>query len=79
MKRPEVKIVIPDLLKVKLVDDWEQVTKNNNVSELPDDRHETAVNLVGFGQLVTLPRSPTVQEIVNQYKADVLKDKGRET
>jgi mortality factor 4-like protein 1 len=79
MKRPEVKIVIPDLLKVKLVDDWEQVTKNNNVSELPDDRRETAVNLVGFGQLVTLPRSPTVQEIVNQYKADVLKDKGRET
>jgi mortality factor 4-like protein 1 len=79
MKRPEVKIVIPDLLKVKLVDDWEQVTKNNNVSELPEYRRETAPNLVGFGQLVTLPRSPTVQEIVNQYKADVLKDKGRET
>ena len=32
MKRPEVKIVIPDLLKLQLVDDWENVTKNNQVS-----------------------------------------------
>jgi hypothetical protein len=34
MKRPEVKIVIPDVLKLQLVDDWENVTKNNQVSEL---------------------------------------------
>ena len=32
MKRPEVKIVIPDVLKLQLVDDWENVTKNNQVS-----------------------------------------------
>jgi hypothetical protein len=32
MKRPEVKIVIPDPLKLQLVDDWENVTKNNQVS-----------------------------------------------
>lgn len=32
MKRPEVKIVIPDILKLQLVDDWENVTKNNQVS-----------------------------------------------
>lgn len=31
MKRPEVKIVIPDVLKLQLVDDWEYVTKNNQV------------------------------------------------
>lgn len=34
MKRPEVKIVIPDPLKLQLVDDWENVTKNNQVSRL---------------------------------------------
>lgn len=28
----EIKIVIPDLLKVKLVDDWEAITKNSQVS-----------------------------------------------
>jgi hypothetical protein len=33
MKRPEVKIVIPDILKLQLVDDWENVTKNNQVSD----------------------------------------------
>lgn len=31
--KPEVKIVIPDLLKVKLVDDWEAITKNYQVGD----------------------------------------------
>lgn len=31
MKRPEVKISIPDNLKVQLVDDWEAITKNQQV------------------------------------------------
>ena len=31
-KRAEVKIVIPDTLKLQLVDDWENVTKNNQVN-----------------------------------------------
>ncbi|XAO25062.1 hypothetical protein I312_103871 [Cryptococcus bacillisporus CA1280] len=35
MKRPEVKIVIPDVLKLVLVDDWENVTKNNQLVALP--------------------------------------------
>lgn len=35
LKRPEVKIVIPDLLKLQLVDDWENVTKNNQLVTLP--------------------------------------------
>lgn len=29
--RPEIKIPIPDVLKVKLVDDWEYITKNHQV------------------------------------------------
>ncbi|KAK4689372.1 mortality factor 4-like protein 1, partial [Tremellales sp. Uapishka_1] len=35
LKRPEVKIVIPDVLKLQLVDDWENVTKNNQLVSLP--------------------------------------------
>jgi hypothetical protein len=30
-RKPEVKIPIPDVLKVQLVDDWENVTKNHQV------------------------------------------------
>lgn len=35
LKRPEVKIVIPDILKLQLVDDWENVTKNSQLVTLP--------------------------------------------
>jgi mortality factor 4-like protein 1 len=31
LKRPEVKILIPDVLRLKLVDDWEAVTKSHQV------------------------------------------------
>lgn len=51
LKRPEVKIVIPQVLKLQLVDDWENVTKNN--------------------QLVTLPRKPSVRDLLQEYKAYV--------
>lgn len=34
MKRPEIKISIPDNLKVQLVDDWEAITKNQQVRPL---------------------------------------------
>ncbi|KAJ9091194.1 hypothetical protein QFC19_009190 [Naganishia cerealis] len=51
VKRPEIKIPIPDVLKVKLVDDWEYITKNH--------------------QLVTLPRTPNVKEITEEFKAYV--------
>jgi len=30
-KKPEMKLNVPEILKVKLVDDWEAVTKNNQV------------------------------------------------
>lgn len=47
--RPEIKIVIPDSLKVKLVDDWEAITKNS--------------------QLIPLPRTPSVSDILTAYAA----------
>ena len=31
IKRPEIKIALPDALKLQLVDDWENVTKKNLV------------------------------------------------
>lgn len=30
-KKPEMKLNVPEILKVQLVDDWEAVTKNNQV------------------------------------------------
>ncbi|KAG0225171.1 Esa1p-associated factor [Actinomortierella wolfii] len=54
IKRPEIKIPIPDTLKVQLVDDWENITKHQ--------------------QLVPLPRSPTVAQILEMYR-DSKKDK----
>ncbi|EIM84882.1 MRG-domain-containing protein [Stereum hirsutum FP-91666 SS1] len=50
-KRPELKLAVPEALKVMLVDDWEAVTKNM--------------------QLVTLPRSPTVHELLQEFQAHV--------
>lgn len=35
MKRLDIKISIPDPLKVQLVDDWENITKNNQVRHPP--------------------------------------------
>ncbi|BGP44867.1 Esa1p-associated factor [Rhodotorula kratochvilovae] len=35
MKRPEVKIAIPDNLKTQLVDDWEAITKNQQLVPIP--------------------------------------------
>lgn len=34
-KRPEIRLIIPDELKVTLVDDWEFITKNNQLVPLP--------------------------------------------
>ncbi|KAF5369210.1 hypothetical protein D9757_010035 [Collybiopsis confluens] len=50
-RRSEMKLTVPEVLKVLLVDDWEAVTKNH--------------------QLVTIPRSPTVREILNQFEEHV--------
>lgn len=50
-RRADMKLNIPEVLKVLLVDDWEAVTKNH--------------------QLVTLPRSPTVRQILSQFEQHV--------
>lgn len=34
-KKPDLKLTIPEILKAKLVDDWEAVTKNNQIVPLP--------------------------------------------
>jgi len=53
VKKPEIKIVIPDLLKLQLVDDWENITKDQklvslprkpNVAEILDDYKKIKVN-----------------------------------
>ncbi|ORY60106.1 histone acetylase complex subunit [Pseudomassariella vexata] len=41
--RPSIKIIIPDRLKGLLVDDWENITKNNQLVPLP---HPKPVNKV---------------------------------
>jgi mortality factor 4-like protein 1 len=48
IKRPEISLVVPDVLKAQLVDDWEYVTKEH--------------------QLVPLPRSPNVVDILKMYR-----------
>jgi len=48
IRKIEMKLQIPEPLKLYLVDDWENITKDK--------------------KLVTLPRKPTVQEIINEYK-----------
>jgi mortality factor 4-like protein 1 len=48
LKKPELRLDIPDTLKGQLVDDWENVTKNQ--------------------QLVTLPRTVNVNDVLARYK-----------
>ncbi|KAI0791376.1 MRG-domain-containing protein [Abortiporus biennis] len=53
-KRPEMRLNVPEVLKVLLVDDWESVTKNN--------------------MLVPLPRTPSVVDILEEFKTYILKN-----
>ncbi|KAH9916514.1 MRG-domain-containing protein [Fomitopsis serialis] len=54
-KRPEMRLNVPESLKSLLVDDWEAVTKNN--------------------QLVSLPRTPNVVQLLEEFKTHVLAEK----
>ncbi|TFK35880.1 MRG-domain-containing protein [Crucibulum laeve] len=54
-KKPELKLIVPEVLKVTLVDDWEAVTKNN--------------------QLVTLPREPNVEQVLQDFAEYLKKEK----
>ncbi|KAK2459842.1 hypothetical protein APHAL10511_008163 [Amanita phalloides] len=56
-KKPDIKLNVPEALKMFLVDDWEAVTKNN--------------------QLVSLPRNPSVEEILDEYSDYVSSNKAK--
>ncbi|KAL6628117.1 MRG-domain-containing protein [Neocallimastix californiae] len=58
IRKIEMKLQIPDSLKLHLIDDWENITKDN--------------------KLVTLPRSPTVFEILQEYKKLKFENKNNE-
>ena len=74
-RRPEMRLVVPETLKVLLVDDWEAVTKNNQVSQHSLYSHPRLLGpklALPPRQLVTLPRSPTVAEILEEFKEHIL-------
>jgi len=52
-RKPDLKLNVPETLKLILVDDWEAITKNN--------------------QLLTLPRTPTVQQLLQEFEQHVLR------
>ena len=71
-----MKLNVPEILKVLLVDDWEAVTKNNQVRSTVDvggSKYLTPVS-----QLVTLPRSSTVAEILHDFQEFVLSQQNPE-
>jgi len=75
-RRPDMKLNVPEILKVLLVDDWEAVTKNNQVRSTVDvggSKYLTPVS-----QLVTLPRSSTVAEILHDFQEFVLSQQNPE-
>ncbi|KAI0919772.1 hypothetical protein AcV5_001746 [Taiwanofungus camphoratus] len=90
-RRPEMKLSVPEALKVLLVDDWEAVTKNNQVRRPPPSPsahrahcaadaaclrcHRHWACTVRRGQLVPLPRSPNVLELLEEFRAHVLAQK----
>jgi len=52
-RKPDLKLTVPETLKLILVDDWEAITKNN--------------------QLLTVPRTPTVQQLLQDFEQHVLR------
>ncbi|KAF8127639.1 MRG-domain-containing protein [Boletus edulis] len=80
-RKPEMKMNVPEVLKVLLVDDWEAITKNNQASRYlvgymrlphyPGIFYFPAHGIVI--QLVSLPRTPNVIEILQEFKEHVAK------
>lgn len=63
---------MPEMLKVLLVDDWEAVTKNNQVSQFHSRPCKYVSSNLVRSQLVPLPRSPNVVEILKEFEENVL-------
>ena len=72
-----MKLNVPEILKVLLVDDWEAVTKNNQVRSFVDVESSKRLTAIA-PQLVTLPRSPTVAEILHDFQEFVLSQENPE-
>lgn len=84
-KRPEMKLNVPEALKVLLVDDWEAVTKNNQVRQSMQCGRPRTLSLLHacfhmtlrtinetIQQLIALPRTPNVLQLLEDYKQYVL-------
>ncbi|KAJ3220003.1 Esa1p-associated factor [Dinochytrium kinnereticum] len=74
LKRPEVKIPISEALKMALVDDWENITKNQKLVSLPRDPNVSDI-LRGFKEYFLkenagkeIANEDYVQEIVEGLK-----------
>lgn len=60
-KKPEMKLTVPEVLKMILVDDWEFVTKNNQLVTLP--RSPTALEVLKeFAAYVRKNKPPHLKE-----------------
>ncbi|ODV94146.1 hypothetical protein PACTADRAFT_76782 [Pachysolen tannophilus NRRL Y-2460] len=72
MKRPEISIVIPDNLKSSLVDDWEFITKENQLVSLPAKVtvNDILVKYQAFkiGNKKSIPNSGVIKEIIDGLK-----------
>ena len=60
---------MPEVLKVLLVDDWQAVTKHNQVGKIfySFQPPTSFFSPLFFLQLVTLPRSPNVVELLAEF------------
>ncbi|KAK0444994.1 MRG-domain-containing protein [Desarmillaria tabescens] len=60
-RKPEMKLTVPELLKATLVDDWEAVTKNNQLVDLP--RKPNVVQILAlFEKHVLETRPPELRQ-----------------
>ncbi|KJA22704.1 hypothetical protein HYPSUDRAFT_87295 [Hypholoma sublateritium FD-334 SS-4] len=60
-KKPDMKLAVPEILKTILVDDWEAVTKNNQLVTLP--RQPNVVEVLGqFAEYVRTTKPPHLKE-----------------
>ncbi|PPR02928.1 hypothetical protein CVT24_012199 [Panaeolus cyanescens] len=60
-KIPEMKLDLPEILKVMLVDDWESVTKNNQLVTLPRNPNVSTL-LSEFAEYIKEKKPATVKE-----------------
>ncbi|KAG6853437.1 hypothetical protein C0991_004362, partial [Blastosporella zonata] len=72
-RKIELKLNLPETLKVYLVDDWESVTKNNQV--LNNLYPSFAAVQLTLYQLVSLPRTPSVVGLLDEFAAHIVQTK----